>query len=105
MPLSRRLTPYLLLGTLTLGAGLGAGLGLSQGPMTYSGARSGEANESTNPYKSSITIRFSGGPMIPTDSVDCVLKGLAEARPMGTAAFKRDVRTMLSKCGRRRSHR
>jgi hypothetical protein len=33
--LSRRLTPYLLLGTLTLGAGLGAGLSLSEGPVTY----------------------------------------------------------------------
>jgi hypothetical protein len=31
----RRLAPFLLLGILTLGAGLGVGLGLSEGPVTY----------------------------------------------------------------------
>jgi hypothetical protein len=34
MPLGRRVVPYLLLGALTFGAGLGVGLGLSEGPVT-----------------------------------------------------------------------
>jgi hypothetical protein len=35
MKLKRVLLPYVLIGILTLGAGLGAGLGLANGPITY----------------------------------------------------------------------
>jgi len=36
-PVRRIILPYLLLGLLTLGAGLGVGLGLASGPMTVTG--------------------------------------------------------------------
>jgi hypothetical protein len=39
----RRLAPSLLLGVLTLGAGLGVGLGLSEGPATYNAQPLAEA--------------------------------------------------------------
>ena len=38
MPLGRRIVPYLLLGALTLGAGLGVGLGLSEESVTHKAA-------------------------------------------------------------------
>jgi hypothetical protein len=47
----RRLGPFLLLGILTLGAGLGVGLGLSEGPVTYS-AQTQALAETCNVFKS-----------------------------------------------------
>jgi hypothetical protein len=47
----RRLAPFLLLGILTLGAGLGVGLGLSEGPVTYS-AQTQVLAETCNVFKS-----------------------------------------------------
>jgi hypothetical protein len=64
------LTPYLLLGTLTLGAGLGAGLGLSQGPITHdAGAAAsavvtiteGPCTESTGRDEISVSCASSSG--------------------------------------------
>jgi len=47
----RRLAPFLLLGILTLGAGLGVGLGLSEGPVTYSAQPMAETcNAFKSPY-------------------------------------------------------
>ena len=53
MPLSRRLIPYLLLATLTLGAGLGAGLSV--------------AEESTTEMPSTLSITLDV-PYIPGDT-------------------------------------
>jgi hypothetical protein len=107
--------PYVLLGLLRLGAGLGVGLGLAEGPVEHSAAASPSGvlvenpcapySARPNPAASCRPIRFSfsGGPTIPTDSVKCVLKGLAEVRPMSTAAYKRDETRLLSTCESRGS--
>jgi hypothetical protein len=101
--------PYLLLGILTLGTGLAIGLGLSEGPVTYTATSVGASAESqcpteTNkPFDSCISISFGRGPTIPRGSVECVLKGLMEDRPMSTPAFKRDETILLSTCKKRRS--
>ena len=108
---------YALLGilTLALGAGLAVGLGISEGTVTHSAAASPSGvlvekpcapySARPNPTASCRPIRFSfsGGPTIPKDSVKCVLKGLAEARPMSTTAYKRDETRLLSTCEGRRS--
>ena len=47
----RRFAPYLLLGILTLGAGLGVGLALSEGTVTYS-AQTQALVETCNVFKS-----------------------------------------------------
>jgi hypothetical protein len=52
----RRLAPFLLLGILTLGAGLGVGLGLSEGPVTYS-AQTVAVAKTCNVFKSHFATK------------------------------------------------
>jgi hypothetical protein len=62
----RRIAPYLLLGLLTLGAGLGVGLGLASGPVTYMAS-----HPETSGSWSCITILSSSE----ETEVDCVPRG------------------------------
>lgn len=52
----RRHAPFLLLGILTLGAGLAVGLGLSEGPVTYS-AQNQALTETCNVFKSHFATK------------------------------------------------
>ena len=57
---SRGLTPYLLLGILTLGTGLGVGLGLSEASVTQAGTLEG--------ITESIPFSFGSGMFVPNHS-------------------------------------
>jgi hypothetical protein len=89
---SRRLAPYLLLGLLTLGAGLGVGLGLSEGPVTYtatvsawgpcttSSAQRG-VNVQCSARGSTVWVYFRSKADIPTGFADCMANALAPIAP------------------------
>jgi len=62
MPLGRRVVPYLLLGALTFGAGLGVGLGLSEGPVTYNAT-------ATSSWAPCATARTASGTTVTCGSV------------------------------------
>jgi hypothetical protein len=83
VPLSRRLTPYLLLTTLTLGAGLGAGLGLSQGPI-LTGAGT---------FTFTTTI-----PQPPGTCVREVMEATVKTMPRTDTALERLVRRVFATC-------
>jgi hypothetical protein len=98
-----RLVPYLLLGTLTLGAALGAGLGLSQGPITHTGVGPNapvviSCASSSDPKKTVVTCTSPGSnfsyaltffkkPTPPTELDACLASGLAPYWSIGTVRY------------------
>jgi hypothetical protein len=78
--------PYVLLGLLTLGAGLGVGLGLSGGPVTYTASLGGPMNTpcSATPNGAGLSCHLRhgavsflfAGPRLSTGAMDCLVDGL-----------------------------
>jgi hypothetical protein len=119
--LSRRLIPYLLLGTLTLGAGLGAGLALAQGPVTRDPgaaaspvvtvqegpctvstgrgeARVSCASSSGSAYSSSLSLQFDHLPGPAEACITKALRAVATAKPTSGTGLRDVVRAVLSTC-------
>jgi hypothetical protein len=118
---SRRLTPYLLLGALTLGAGLGAGLGLSEGPVTHDATAPTSSTVTTyrgncavstggnavgikctggsSSYSSYLSIHFLG---TGSACVSNAMKALAKAKPTTASATVKVLRTAVSDCRHQR---
>jgi hypothetical protein len=100
--------PYVLLGVLTLGAGLGAGLGLSEGqvthdPTTLCVASVGQGSDqilcSSRP---GAAIRLPGAFTLPPANPACMAKAIKAAGrsiPTSEAGLKRVLRRLLSACG------
>jgi hypothetical protein len=95
-----RIVPYVLLGTLTLGAALGAGLGLSQGPITHTGSapvlvlcvsRSDSKRTvvtCTSPgVDFSFALTFFKKLTMPTELDACLSKSLAPYWPTSTVRY------------------
>jgi hypothetical protein len=111
---SRRLAPYLLLGTLTLGAGLGAGLGLSQGPMTHDATISAvtvivttkAARCTVSTGSDGSVLCTGGGSETPTAAggkalIACLTRigrAVAKANPTNAVAIEKAVRSVMSTC-------
>jgi hypothetical protein len=84
--LRRSFVPYVLLGLLTLGAGLGVGLGLSEGPVTYTASLGDPMNTpcSAAPNGEGLscqlrpgTVSFLfGGPGLSKGAMNCLVDGL-----------------------------
>jgi len=96
----RRLAPYVLLGLLTLGAGLGVGLGLSQGPVTYT------ATAPRIVYLRAPLCTVSGGGFYckgtggGSPCVGKIVRTLANASEMSAAAEARRLKSLVSRCAR-----
>jgi hypothetical protein len=104
----KRAVPYLLLGVVALGTGLGAALGASQAPVTRSPGASlavvecglGHLETGINgPSFSCDHDTFTWPSKPPRGFDDCMDKTqLSEGIPNGVAAFERQVRIAISKC-------
>jgi hypothetical protein len=102
--------PYLLLGILTLGAGLGVGLGLSEGPMTYStSAQVAGTPCSATPNRTALTCRLRhgavsflfAGPRLSTGAMNCLVTGLDGTRtPVSFGEVRRAIGLLLPDCER-----
>jgi hypothetical protein len=107
----RRLIPYVLLGILTLGTGLGVALGLTEGPVT-STASSGEvmttpcfaapqgAGLSCHLRDGAVSFGFAG-PELSKGAVNCLVSGVDGAgAPTSIGEVRRAVGLLLPECER-----
>jgi hypothetical protein len=76
----RYLVPYLLMGVLTLGAGLGAGLSLSDGPVTFTPVQGVAAAQSPQ--------SFDG----------CFMKGMVKVHDTDPTTLARDQTRVIARC-------
>ena len=102
--------PYVLLGVLTLGSGLGAGLGLSEGPVTYDATQAltlciasvGQGSEQILcTSKPGAALRVPGTFKLAPASPTCLAKAMRAAgrsTPANVAGLKRTLRRVLSTC-------
>ena len=100
----RSFVPYVLLGLLTLGAGLGVGLGLSEGPVTYTASLGDPMNTpcSAAPNGEGLscqlrpgTVSFLfGGPGLSKDAMNCLVDGLDGAGARTPPSF-REIRRVI----------
>ena len=119
MKTGRHLVPYMLLGFLTLGAGLGVGLGLSEGTATYTptvasswdpcSASSTTAGRQVSctlvgakSYSSSMTVWFEPSHSLPKGTAACLNAALDRAGPSGVshdlANFEKELTQSLRSC-------
>ena len=125
MEAGRHLMPYLLLGILTLGTGLGVGLGLSEGPLTHtatmapywgpcstSRTQSGidvscsaptiEVSAHSWRKGTSLTTWFSSSVRLPNSFAACMTKTLNRVFPKGisssTAEFQNGEKIVYTAC-------
>jgi hypothetical protein len=116
MKTGRHLVPYVLLGVLTLGAGLGAGLGLSEGSTTdtatvassslscqSSPTHSGfqvscnDAALDANGYSSSITLWFAPHHGFSRKLAACVSAAL-DRTSVGSTDLEQEMATVARRC-------
>ena len=117
---NRRLTPYVLLGILTLGTGLAIGLGLSEGPVTYTASAEATTGNpcSAAPKGAEITCHLSSGAVVvwfghgrrlSEGSINCIVDGVDGAKaaghtePTNLAAVEAAVKVLRPECERRDS--
>jgi hypothetical protein len=106
----RGFVPYLLLGILTLGAGLGVGLGLSEGPVTYSASpQSAGTPCSASPNRAGLSCRLRhgavsflfAGPRLSKGAMNCLVGGLDGAgTPANIGEVGRALGLLLPECER-----
>jgi hypothetical protein len=107
---TRYLTPYLLLGILTLGTGLAIGLGLSQGPATYnagsvrwtcsSSLTQGEATVSCDSAAARESAWSPDVGSLPRDITACMFGAMETVAPAAKgAAYGQAFVAAKKKCG------
>ncbi|MGO8862825.1 MAG: hypothetical protein ACLQRH_18980 [Acidimicrobiales bacterium] len=96
MNLSRGLTPYLLLGVLALGTGLGAALGVSEGKLVGRAEMKVACSSMDGGYQCLVSFPNISNP--PKDFGQCMERIQAHDNPSGVVAFKKDARRAFLKC-------
>ena len=110
MKLFRTLTPYLILGVLTLGVGLGAALGVAEDPVTFPAMAAAEMTCTTTVIGDAATVQCRSANSslthffllpkknIPKGFASCMTTALDRARPDTLAAGIRVINANLANC-------
>jgi hypothetical protein len=92
----RRLAPFLLLGLLTVGAGLGVGLGLSEGAVRHGATAAPLVVIIRESH--SCTDTGTGAECAVWTCEERATRAAEKARPMGATAENTALKAVLSKC-------